>query len=563
MGFKDLRKFSRHSDTSQVNSFNSQDDKLKLETMRRTLMGSIFQMVLVLAIWMLFYDFEEHGPIWLIALSLISFMGLYRTASFLLYRQFPEKLLTKYPIHMLFTSLTGALWGGLGAYAIFHHGLYSIEGFMFTFVTVGQMSGVMYNLAAAPLWQSVFMIAASAPITVAMVITSTSHFENICAAFMVVFSVFLFISGRRLSQQLLLSFRMENDLRSEKERLRHVVDSVPGFVAMADENGDWTYGSQSFEKFRTTEKVKVSLESFLRSGAYSLTKEIQWSDQDVDYAFILSFQRLLNDSKLCSVVVGVPANELIQMRAELNVQQARAEYASRLATLGEMAAGIAHEINNPLAIIIGSSSQITRLLKAESVEPIKVSEKVEKIVKTSYRISKIVNGLKAFARQGSGDPFESTPLPQLIEDSLELCRERFYNAGVNLLIDPVPQIQIPMRAVQISQVLVNLLNNAYDVVQASVDKFIQIRFRIDELSMYILISDSGPGIPTETAAKIFNPFFTTKEVGKGTGLGLSISKSIIQDHHGELRLVPLAAMTTFEIRLPLTQPQQQAIKKSA
>ena len=119
------------------------------------------------------------------------------------------------------------------------------------------------------------------------------------------------------------------------------------------------------------------------------------------------------------------------------------------------------------------------------------------------------------------------------------------------MIEPIPKVLLPGRAVQLSQVILNLLNNSFDAMETVEDKFVEIKFIKTQTHFSILISDSGPGIPGDIASRIFNPFFTTKEVGKGTGLGLSIAKGIIEDHQGELSLHQGGARTTFEIKLPL------------
>jgi C4-dicarboxylate-specific signal transduction histidine kinase len=257
------------------------------------------------------------------------------------------------------------------------------------------------------------------------------------------------------------------------------------------------------------------------------------------------------------VVVGIPINNLKKMQEELKIQTSKAEYSARLATLGEMAGGIAHEINNPLAVIMGNSSQIIKILASpSSIDQVK--EKAQKIISTSQRISKIIHGLRQFSRQGDHDPFSPTSLRQVLDDTLELCRERFYRFEIKIQVQPVPEVLVPARAVQISQVILNILNNAADAVQETAEKFIEISFKKDADFVSIFIQDSGPGVSPTIAQRIFQPFFTTKEVGRGTGLGLSISKGIMDEHQGELLLVAANPMNKFEIKIPLKRKSTES-----
>ncbi len=143
----------------------------------------------------------------------------------------------------------------------------------------------------------------------------------------------------------------------------------------------------------------------------------------------------------------------------------------------------------------------------------------------------------------------------MIDDTLELCREKFYQNAIELKVGSVPDIKLPIRSVQISQVLLNLLNNAFDAVKELPDPNVTIDFELTATDLFIKISDSGSGIPAAITDRIFDPFFTTKEVGQGTGLGLSISRSILLDHQGDIHLLHNEARTTFCVRLPFSRKE--------
>jgi signal transduction histidine kinase len=238
-------------------------------------------------------------------------------------------------------------------------------------------------------------------------------------------------------------------------------------------------------------------------------------------------------------------------------QQESLAGSSRLVALGEMAGGIAHEINTPLASILLASERILDVSKTSSAseEDLKeIGEFAEIIVQTSGRIARIILGLRNFARDGHADPFETANITVVVDQALGLYSERCRANGIEIkMTAPLAPVFIQCRSVEIGQVLVNLLNNAYDAVHGATGAWIQIG--IEEVDSHILIkvADSGRGIAPETAAKLFEPFYTTKGPGRGTGLGLSLSQGLVARHGGQIYVDRAATNTTFVVRLPKTQ----------
>ncbi len=240
-------------------------------------------------------------------------------------------------------------------------------------------------------------------------------------------------------------------------------------------------------------------------------------------------------------------------------QQVKLVQSAKLSSLGEMAAGIAHEINNPLAVISGSAQQVLRISQQSEVDKTKLHHAAERISKTSFRIAKIVQGLRTFAREGSNDPCEAIPFVQVVNDSLELCRSRFMQNGIDLRVNQISgDLIVECQAVQISQVLVNLLQNAFDAIKESENPWVSLDTQAQGDWLLITVTDSGHGISQEISEKIMQPFFTTKEVGKGTGLGLSISSSILANHGGSLEIDHNCPNTRFVIKLPFKAKQNDA-----
>ena len=238
-------------------------------------------------------------------------------------------------------------------------------------------------------------------------------------------------------------------------------------------------------------------------------------------------------------------------QGELLSQKARAEYTAKLASLGEMAGGVAHEINTPLNVILLLTEQQHDIMQSEPFDGTAMTKSITKIEETTNRIAKIVRGLRTFARDGQKDPIETVPLQLIIENTLALCLEKFKLNNIEIrMTEPFPEVNLQCRPVQVSQVFLNILNNASEAISVLPEKWISIDVRKLRHAVEIRFTDSGHGIPSDIESKIFGPFFTTKEIGKGTGLGLSISRGLVEEHQGQMFLDSSGRHTSFVVRLP-------------
>jgi signal transduction histidine kinase len=241
--------------------------------------------------------------------------------------------------------------------------------------------------------------------------------------------------------------------------------------------------------------------------------------------------------------------ELERMLKE-RVRQLRDQ--SKFSALGEMTAGIVHEINNPLSIIAHRTSHLRNQVLKDKAEKDLLMRNLDQIEITNERVAKIINSLRKFSKDSRLDPLQRVAVATIIEDTLSYCSDRFHQAGILLEIDSYPPVDIECRSVQISQVFLNLLNNSFDAVHFTKNPWVKIDFQEKKDSILIFVHDSGSGIPEVIRAKVMEPFFTTKNTG-GTGLGLSISQGIIEDHHGQLYYDESSINTTFVVELPYKQ----------
>lgn len=230
-------------------------------------------------------------------------------------------------------------------------------------------------------------------------------------------------------------------------------------------------------------------------------------------------------------------------------------HSSKMAALGEMASGIAHEINNPVAIIVGLSQRILRKIDKEDIPKEKLVETFQRIEDTALRITQIIRGLRSFSRSAENDPFVQESMLKIVNDTIALCNEKLSANNIDFKIITFPDFQIFCRPAQIQQVLLNLIGNSIDAISELEEKWIHLGIdsQVDPHFHLVSVVDSGLGIDSQIVDKLMQPFFTTKEVGKGTGLGLSISKGIIEDHRGRLEYNKGQKNTTFVIYLPKQQ----------
>ncbi len=234
--------------------------------------------------------------------------------------------------------------------------------------------------------------------------------------------------------------------------------------------------------------------------------------------------RLLRDAEDAvrgAVLVGLDLRE----RRGLELQILRSQ---KLAAVGLLAAGIAHEINNPLSGVVGYS----KLLLEKSELPQWVREKVQKIADSGERCRKIVEGVLLFSRQQDGER-RKVDLLALLDRVLAIGEYQWRMHNIRIIREHVESVEVLADVDQIEQVLLNLLSNAADAMPRGGSVRISLR-RDPEGGAVLSVADEGHGIPEEIQARIFDPFFSTKEIGKGTGLGLAISYGIVQDHGGDI-----------------------------
>lgn len=227
---------------------------------------------------------------------------------------------------------------------------------------------------------------------------------------------------------------------------------------------------------------------------------------------------------------------------------------SKMISLGEMSSGVAHEVNNPLMIIIGKIQLLSdSYTQNEEINKNEVINDLNIILNASNRIAKVVKSLRQFTKNSEYEKKDKVSFLKILEDTLLLCEEKFKKKVIEIKYDHtyrMSEIFINCKPTLFSQVILNLLMNAYEALEKSDKKIIEIKIKNEAKFVKICILDSGPGIPKEIQDKIMEPFFTTKEVGTGSGLGLSTAKGIIEEHNGKFYLDTNTKNTCFVIEMP-------------
>ncbi len=257
-----------------------------------------------------------------------------------------------------------------------------------------------------------------------------------------------------------------------------------------------------------------------------------------------------DDAVRGAVLVGLDLRE----RRALEGQVLRSQ---KLAAVGLLAAGIAHEINNPLSGVVGYS----RLLLDRRDLREDIREKVEKIAQSGERCRKIVKGVLLFSRTQDGGTRGDVDLRTLLDRVVAIGEYQWRMHNVRILREANEPVTVHGDVDQLEQVILNLLANAVDAMPRGGSVRVDLRRSADDGAI-LTVTDEGPGIPAEVQSRIFDPFFSTKEIGKGTGLGLAISYGIVEDHGGDIVVESApAAGATFTVRLPKDGRPSRSVKE--
>jgi PAS domain S-box-containing protein len=358
---------------------------------------------------------------------------------------------------------------------------------------------------------------------------------------------------------------LEHQLRRQEEFQRHLLESFPDLILVLDLKGQYTFVSarigellgygpadlmgKSVDDLENTSAELATLYRTVATGQSSLTScEYGSRHRDGSWRTMLGVASPLLDAE------GKPAGVIISVRdvtTEKKLEQQIIQ-SERLAAMGQMIGGFAHELNNPLTSILGMAEL---LQEGETTEASR--KQISILHKEARRAAEIVQNLQYFARPPAPGRSQVN-LNELVQRTVQM--QAYPLRKSNISVDFTPEPAIPAIVAdpnQLMQVFLNLLLNAEQAIREIRDKgTIRVRIGRDPDSVWIVFQDDGPGIAPENLPHIFDPFFTTKRPGRGTGLGLSICKTVLREHGGNIDVASApGGGAVFTITLPVTAAQ--------
>jgi PAS domain S-box-containing protein len=380
-----------------------------------------------------------------------------------------------------------------------------------------------------------------------------------------------------------LDFQIERDgYRSEMERvawdLTLLIDTANAPIFGIDAQGkvnEWNQQAKKITGFNKKEVMGRDLvvdfiaDDYKASVGEVLAKALK-GNETANFEFTLFTKSgnrvdvLMNSTtrrdasgEITGVVgVGQDITELNQVRAEQEIERKLASaqiiQSSKLATLGEMATSVAHELNQPLNVIRMAAGNCRRKIFNGIVDIKYISDKLERIDEQTARAASIIDHMRMFGREAKECPEPIDPRNVVI-NALDLMGEQLRLAGIEIVTEFGENCGCIMgHTIQMEQVILNLLTNARDAT-VEVERDAKITLRVFEEDGFVQISseDTGPGIPEDKLSRIFEPFYTTKEMGKGTGLGLSVSYGIVRDMNGTIIAENVDNGARFVVTLPI------------
>jgi PAS domain S-box-containing protein len=364
--------------------------------------------------------------------------------------------------------------------------------------------------------------------------------------------------------------RAEAELRESEERFRLVADSAPVLIWMSGTDKLCTYFNKPWLDFtgRSIDQelgngwaegvdpadlqrcLDIYVQSFDRREEFRMEYRLRRHDGEYRWVLDIGMPRFNPDGSFAGYI-GSCIDITDQRRSEEQLRQVHDNLTrvTRLAAMGELAATIAHEINQPLTAIVTNGSFCLRQLDGE-LNPDEFRAAVTEIIGDASRASGVLSRIRAFLREGASRRTE-VDINQIVQEVAMLLRTELNRNQVSLHTDLAAGLpSVYGDPVQFQQVLINLVMNAIEAMRTSTQQTrnLLIRSARNSAEVFVQVQDSGPGIDPEVANRIFEPFFTTKP--EGTGMGLSISHSIIESHGGRLQVVPSSQGAVFEFTLP-------------
>lgn len=365
--------------------------------------------------------------------------------------------------------------------------------------------------------------------------------------------------------------RAEAELRESEARFRLVADSAPVMIWMSGTDKLCTYFNKPWLDFTGrsreqelgngwaegvhAEDLQRCLDTYTRAfdrlEAFRMEYRLRRHDGEYRWVLDIGVPRFNPDGSFAGYI-GSCIDVTEQRRSDEQLRQVQEDLArvTRVVAMGELAAAIAHEVNQPLTAIVTNANFCLRRLDGATSKPDELRAAITAIASDGTRASGVISRIRSLLKKGAPDRAE-LDINEIIQDVTTLLRHEFTRSRVSLRTELASDLpRVPGDPVQLQQVLINLIMNAIEATRSSANerRTILIRSAKNPDGVVVQVQDSGPGIEPGLAGRIFEPFFTTK--AEGIGMGLSITHSIIESHGGHLGIVPSSTGAVFEFTLP-------------
>lgn len=470
-------------------------------------------------------------------------------------------------------SIQSLLLAALSPLLFQNYGIYSFQGFIggltvFSFATISAIA-----FAIVPTFANIYSGIAILAMGISLSYYGNTMQESIALfggalLFYIISSLFIQSLYRKyLNLEILVS-----SMKLKEESIREFINSLPGIVSIFDENlqyydcneqllellnmskedligkplGFIYHNSQFAEKIETFYNSQHKIENFQLEELNEATQEKK------HYFGVLTKNQLVNGATQISAL-SIDISDLKKKERELEIKKIELIESEKLVTLGELASGLSHEVNNPMAIISGRVQVLLRKIAMNEYEPENFKIGLNKILETTIRVKRIVHSLKIISKENVGLNIAEYTTQDILDPLMALYGHRLFFSGVELIIDNQFQSTIVKCSLaELSQVVLHLLKNAVDALKDNTEKWLRIELHKENNKLQIWFIDSGNGIPLAIQKKMFEPFFTTKSNNNGTGVGLASARDMMRKQGGDLFYNNTLSNTCFVIELSIS-----------
>ena len=531
--------------------------ELKKEVYLRSSESSIGQIVLALIFMSISHGYAIAYKAFFILASLCIILGLIRLFASIKYKKNPSTSRYLQLIIELSAMASGITWGVLFSYVYWQLGLYQAPTIALFVIMAGVASSAASSLYSIVYVNRVFMFFTVMIPGILMVIREVVTEEKLFGVMLILYYTFLTTLARRNKTNLkdrILHTKFKDE---ETNRMYNLFEVIPGAFCSFQKNGHVVSSNKAWgelaKKLNSAEENVFSLlnlKSIIDSSGFDVKKiesfEKEFSYGELKLSFVVYVKKTFTENTF--IMFLVETTELKKVQEEIKQKNAHLQHSLRLIELGETVGAIAHEINNPLTIVLGKVHSLKRQLQPSVDE--KANKALDDIEKSSKRINALVSGMKNLVRSSENDQLTVEDFESYLETIQFLAKSKAEAKKIRFeIIKETDNLKCYCRPSQIEQILINLITNAMDAAENLNEKWVKLVIRDDQNFLNFEVMDSGNGISADLENKIWNPFFTTKEIGKGTGLGLSISLAIAQENQGRLVYRKKDNHTSFELKL--------------